>query len=272
MQAEQPGQEAMPRSRMSRPAHLLAAAAIFGLLAMPVSFAAQESPHAAKAAGTKKQIKKLKHQVAGLNARLKAVESKPDQVGQVPASLPPSGPAGGGLAGTYPNPLIAADSIGASQVADGSLGTSELSGSIPAARVTNSADQTIGTSGVTALAFDTARYDTANLYAPASNTRLTAPVDGIYVISASVQWAPTAAGGLRSLTLQRNAAAFLAADTRDDVASTTSSTSQDVTTQARLNAGDFIRAQVFQDSGGDLSVKASPEISPELSMTWLAPG
>lgn len=48
-----------------------------------------------------------------------------------PVSLPPSGPAGGALAGSYPNPILApgaipASSVGAAEIADGSVGTAEL--------------------------------------------------------------------------------------------------------------------------------------------------
>ena len=43
-----------------------------------------------------------------------------------PASLPPSGSAGGGLAGTYPNPTLATNSVGTSQLADNGVTAAKI--------------------------------------------------------------------------------------------------------------------------------------------------
>jgi len=118
------------------------------------------------------------------------------------------------------------------------------------------------------LSFNAERFDTARLHNE-SGGELTAPIAGVYLISASVLW-ETNPNGARYLTIEVGR----------PIAATTSpagETGQTVTTIARLSAGDVARAFVSQDSGVSLTVHASPLNNPpmngsEFSMVWIAPG
>lgn len=171
--------------------------------------------------------------------------------------------------------LAAADlrpgSVGGSEVANGSLGTGELSQSIPAARVTRSSAQSIPDSLNTNLAFDQERYDTASVHDNGTNnSRLTAPVTGIYAVTAQFTWGGSAGTGSRFAGLMKNGSTLIARSLQvpgDD--------DENMATQVRLAAGDYVEVQVLQTSGSSLTVAANgmaQQFTPEFSMTWLAPG
>jgi hypothetical protein len=166
---------------------------------------------------------------------------------------------------------IAADAVTAGKIADGSLGTAEFSSSIPAARATHSANQAIPSGLLIVLPFDSERYDTANLHDESTNnSRLTAPVTGIYAVTAQVEWSQQNVGS-RYMELRRAGTLTRIAKERM-VAVGGHPTHQELTTQVRLGAGEGVELAVQQDADTDVFIHALREYSPDLSMTWLAPG
>lgn len=140
---------------------------------------------------------------------------------------------------------------------------------VVAARVFNSAAITL-TSGVGAvLTFDSERFDTGNLHSTVSNTsRLTAPITGLYLIGASVEFAANATG-IRQFTLRLNGTTIIGVI--DQVLSSAGGVTWLTTdTIYRLVAGDYVEVVAAQNSGGNLNVNASGNYSPEFWMFRLS--
>jgi hypothetical protein len=232
---------------------IVCAAALFGLVVVPfaVAGAASDSggPGATASASVKKKLKKLTKQVK----QLKQEQGQP---------RPPSGPAGGDLAGTFPAPSIAS----------GAVGTAEQSSSIPAARVTNSTTQTVPSDTSLPLAFDTEIYDTASMHSTnfIDSAALRVPVDGIYAVTAQVTWLPST--NVRQVSLVKNGSQLLAEELEPAAAGFGGPQYQAPTTQASLQAGDFVQVVARQNSGSPGTIAKDDELTPEFSMTWLAPG
>ena len=133
---------------------LLGAAALLALLVVPVAVAASdgESSDAQASASVQKKVKKLNKQVKRVNRELADLQGQLAVLqGEQGGARPPSGAAGGDLAGSYPNPGIgngkvtapklganavtaaklADDSVNSAKVVNGSLALADLA---PAAR------------------------------------------------------------------------------------------------------------------------------------------
>lgn len=137
------------------------------------------------------------------------------------------------------------------------------------ARVYNSAAETIANNTLTALTFDSERYDNGGLHESVTHpSRLTAVKAGKYLISAHIMWANNATGK-RMLHLALNGTTYLASDIR--AAAISEYLAISVNTVHHLAATDYVEAMVYQNSGGNLDVLANTNVSPEFAMQWLGP-
>jgi hypothetical protein len=138
-------------------------------------------------------------------------------------------------------------------------------------RVHNSTDTPVASGAYTALAFDSERWDPADLHSTSTNpSRLTVQTAGKYLIYGTVEFADDIAGsaGDRSLEIRLNGSDSL---TRTQVAANDSgsSTILSVSTHYDLAAGDYVELVVRQSSGVTEDVKVNAPMTPEFGMVKL---
>ena len=172
---------------------------------------------------------------------LRTVRAGGDQDGPPPRI--PSGPAGGDLTGRYPDPALA----------DGVVTVAKMA-PLPAVRSGRSDDdQTIPDGVDTPAIYNNDTFDTVGMHPEnvAGDSRFTVPLDGIYVIQASVKWEFNLTGN-RRLKIRRNGQEILAS--QEIKPNSGWPVTHILSTVERLSAGDFVEAVVHQTSGGDLDV------------------
>lgn len=124
----------------------------------------------------------------------------------------------------------------------------------------------VPTSTWTSIPWNQSERDTDNMHSITTNPeRITATTAGVYAISFDVQFSANATGK-RQARVHINAASYL--ELGDSSASASGSIAQHLNsyTEIRLAAGDYVKLELWQDSGADLNM------SPLSSMCarWVA--
>ena len=146
---------------------------------------------------------------------------------------------------------------------------------VPAARVTRAGNLVITTGALTAVPFDTERFDSEAIHSTASNTtRLTCVTPGLYHIYGCIGWFPASGGNLRKTCIRRTLAGGGSAEIVSNEFGPDNATVthvQPVSTDFILAVGDYVELCVQHDLGSDLSVERIDSKYPEFGMTWLGP-
>jgi len=132
------------------------------------------------------------------------------------------------------------------------------------ARVYNSGTQAIPASSVTAITFDSERYDTDSIHNTGTNTsRLTCNTAGYYIITGHVEFASNNTG-IRGVYIKLNNTTYLNVNIYASVPS--SATQMLVSTIYNLEATDYVEVLVYQNSGTTLNSSNNANYSPEFMM------
>ncbi len=182
--------------------------------------------------------------------------------GSITEIIAGAGLEGGGTEGEV-TLSVADGGITNQKLADGSVTPGKIV-SIPAASATSANNLNVNNNSVFTVPLNATFFDTANIHnAQINNTRLVAPIDGIYQVSATVTWSANN-NGTRTLSVRHNNAARIS-----DVRSAAGFMSQNLSGLLRLNGGEFVELVVFQDSGATLELSSTAPLRFE--MVWVGP-
>lgn len=141
----------------------------------------------------------------------------------------------------------------------------------PACRVYHSANQSVSSGASLILAFNSERFDNATMHdTSTNNSRLTAPVAGVYAISLALTWENGT--GEYQIAIRLNGTTYIAFENEWWPAAATSGPAFAIATAYKLAASDYVEVYAYQATGAARNIQVLGNYSPEFAMTWLGPG
>jgi hypothetical protein len=139
----------------------------------------------------------------------------------------------------------------------------------PTARVTHSANQSITTATLTALAFDTERFDTDTIHdTVTNNSRLTCKTAGKYQIIGGIRWGLSSAGTVRIVSIRLNGTTEIGRPGQAPGAAINQE--QIAVTIWDMAVNDYVELTVYHDVGSSINVEKQAAWSPEFMMVRVA--
>jgi hypothetical protein len=145
----------------------------------------------------------------------------------------------------------------------------------PRAVLTRSTNQAVASGAFTAVVWDNAFLNTGGvaggtLWSAATNpTRITVPLAGVYLVTASVVIDAAAGGTLRLAQLDANAG-FVFANASSAPSGAANWVRLCVSGLVSLAVASYVEFEIYQDSGGALNVRnGNPQ--PYIALEWFSP-